>query len=117
VIAAVVLAVLTQIGVTCALWTLIPSGVTSPAELKTRLATAVIAGAVAAAAVGIVATVTTAILHVASEFPGSRQVIIDVAHSAGPDARTHAISLPCWINPDDPAWLPALRRVLRAHER
>jgi hypothetical protein len=62
-------------------------------------------------------TVTTAILHVASEFPGSRQVIIDVAHSAGPDARTHAISLPCWINPDDPAWLPALRRVLRAHER
>jgi hypothetical protein len=55
VIAAVVLAVLTQIGVTCALWTLIPSGVTSPAELKTRLATAVIAGAAAAAAVGIVA--------------------------------------------------------------
>jgi hypothetical protein len=62
-------------------------------------------------------TVTNALLHIASEFPGSRQVIIDVAHSSLPDAATHTVSLPCWINPDDPAWLPALRRVLRAHER
>jgi hypothetical protein len=51
-----VLCAATWAGVTCALWTLIPSGVRRADELETRLGTAVVAGLAAAVAVGILTT-------------------------------------------------------------
>lgn len=60
-------------------------------------------------------SVTQALLMLASEFPGPRQVIVDVTGAAGQVGGS--ISLPAWIDPDDPAWRPALQRVLAHHQR